>query len=328
MNRIYQPKKKCLFCKGSLVKEEYAPLEIVRCINCGLYYRDVVDFSDGYYTDSCRYCCNFSDRNKMEARRRDARLRFDTIGKVIKVGRGKFLDIGANDGLCMWEASRRGFEVFGCEPNKFALEEAKKYNLKILASTFEEGFEELKKYAPFELITMFHVLEHMVSPLETLIKIRGLMVPDSSWLVIEVPDIKSPISRIYRWEDLRINQEHLYYFDKHSLLLLLSQAGFKPVFLRRRVWDGMHQSLLANLIRLPMLSEGYLFLRRVKKGIKRCLGPKDAPRKTLMDNSELWLSQNRKVKEFYFFSCFFGWLVSFLNRGDDLLAICKYEKTK
>lgn len=322
---IVRTSKNCILCQAGKASLEYEPLKIVRCIGCGLYFRDASAPQADYYIESERYCNNFTDSAKIQARKNDAEERFKLISEITGLKEGRLLDIGANDGISMLQAQKMGFLVFGCEPNKFALQEAKQHNLDIIAGRLEEVFESLKKIAPFNIITLFHVLEHLENPLEALRKITKLLHSNDGWLIIEVPDIESPMAKIYGWDDLRINQEHLFYFSQSTLCLLLLKVGLTPVFLKRRVWNSQGQDLFSNFIRLPFFSELYSVLRITKKNFLKMLQKDKNERKNFSDNTELWIS-NKKNRAFYFGARTLGKLVYHLNRGDELFAICRYDR--
>lgn len=315
--------KKCIICNNDIGKMLYSPLRIVKCKNCGLIYRDAMDVEEKYYFDLDKYRQSLEDSAKMRARKRDAKFRFDIIEKIVK-SKGTLLDIGANDGLFMLEAKNRGFKPLGCEPNIYAAQYAKGMGLEVINKPFEYAFNELRLKSPFKLVTLFHVLEHFPEPLKILNLIKEIISPDS-WLVIEVPDIDSPVSKIYQWDGQRIAKEHLFYFDKKSLSLLLKKAGFKIVLAKRKTWDGLNRPFIENLIRCPFISEIYMLLRKIKNFLKILLKIGLKPKRNLDNNVDLWIKGKMREKK-YLFARAFGRLILRLNRGDDLFVITKlYE---
>jgi len=299
----------------------YAPLKIVKCRVCGLIYRDEVDIDNNYYRQLDRYHQYLLDDERLAARKRDAVFRFNLLKTIVRP-QCKVLDIGANDGSFMLEAEKAGLKAFGCEPNRYAAEYSRRLGLKVIDKYFEDAFAELKEEAPFHLVALFHVLEHLPDPIKTLGMIKGIISPDG-YLIIEVPDISSPISRIFSWDDLRISKEHLFYFDRRTLNDLLKKSGFSTVYCHRKVWDGLNRSWLENIIRLPAISEAYMLLRRVKNKSKGFFGIKPPPRKNLDDNIELWCS-GKMQRRHYPFSYVLGRIIFQLNRGDDLFAIARH----
>ena len=81
----------------------------------------------------------------------------------------------------------------------------------------------------FDLITMWHFLEHDYDPVQTLHTARDLLKPDGR-LVIEVPRLDSLTWRMYgeRWPGLQAPQ-HTVLYDKRMLLEFVDNAGLELV---------------------------------------------------------------------------------------------------
>jgi SAM-dependent methyltransferase len=78
----------------------------------------------------------------------------------------------------------------------------------------------------FDLVTLWHFLEHDYAPLATLGKVASCLKSDGV-LVIEVPRLDSVTFRLYRerWPGLQAPQ-HTVLFDRRSLLETVQKAGF------------------------------------------------------------------------------------------------------
>ena len=81
----------------------------------------------------------------------------------------------------------------------------------------------------FNLITMWHFLEHDYDPLRTLTKARAALKPDGR-LVIEVPRLDSVTFRLFheRWPGLQAPQ-HTVLYTKEMLLKMVAKAGLEVV---------------------------------------------------------------------------------------------------
>jgi len=81
----------------------------------------------------------------------------------------------------------------------------------------------------FDLVTMWHFLEHDYDPLRTLAHARAALKREGR-LVIEVPRLDSLTFRLYRdrWPGLQAPQ-HTVLYDKAMLLKVLRKAGFEVV---------------------------------------------------------------------------------------------------
>lgn len=89
----------------------------------------------------------------------------------------------------------------------------------------EQGFPERS----FDLITMWHFLEHDYDPVTTLKRCRNLLADDGR-LVIEVPRLDSLSYRLYRerWPGLQAPQ-HTLLFSRDSLLNMVRSQGLEVV---------------------------------------------------------------------------------------------------
>src|SRR5262249_24522737 len=83
--------------------------------------------------------------------------------------------------------------------------------------------------ARFDLVTMWHFLEHDYDPPQTLFTAKRVLKP-GGLLVIEVPRLDSFTFRLYRerWPGLQAPQ-HTVLFEKATLLRLVEQAGLEVV---------------------------------------------------------------------------------------------------
>jgi len=86
----------------------------------------------------------------------------------------------------------------------------------------------------FDVITMFHVLEHLPGALETLGKLRGKLNPGGC-LIVEVPhgrDFLIQSVELPEFRDFTFWSEHLVLHTRDTLAALLAAAGFGDT----RVW--------------------------------------------------------------------------------------------
>lgn len=81
----------------------------------------------------------------------------------------------------------------------------------------------------FDLVTMWHFLEHDYDPMRTLATARRLLKPDGH-LIIEVPRLDSTTFRLYgdRWPGLQAPQ-HTVLYDRTTFLLAMDKAGLEVV---------------------------------------------------------------------------------------------------
>ena len=157
-----------------------------------------------------------------------------------KPQKGKILDIGAGTGDFLKVAKKKGWEVFGAEPNAQArtLAQAKEVDLVESTSNLNES--------TFDVITMWHVLEHVsdlgvqIAELQRLLKKDGL-------LVIAVPNFKSFDADHYKefWAAYDVPR-HLYHFSRRSIRKIFSKNGFHLLYSEPLLFDSFYVSLLSE----------------------------------------------------------------------------------
>jgi SAM-dependent methyltransferase len=195
---------------------------LVRCQDCGLVYvnpRPSPEEMNEYYPAA--YYENLASIG-MNMRRwyqgnKLRRLQAHRQG-------GRLLDIGCNDGLFLYLAREAGWQVQGVEvagPGVTYAREVLKVDV-FVGELTEANFPE--QY--FDVVTFWHVLEHLYDPLRELRETHSILKPDGL-LVIEVPNIASLQARLFsaNWAALDIPR-HLYHFSPDSLQAMLERAGF------------------------------------------------------------------------------------------------------
>jgi len=140
---------------------------------------------------------------------------------------GSILDIGCSDGHFLNKFDTRSWQIAGVEINK-NLAKIAQDRLKY-ASVYSSSIESFKTQKSFDVITLWHVLEHLKNPIPVLKKIYKLL-RKNGLLVIEVPNGGSLHRKIFGpyWQ-LLLAPEHLYFWSKIPLINVLETAGFKTV---------------------------------------------------------------------------------------------------
>ncbi|HJQ41742.1 MAG TPA: class I SAM-dependent methyltransferase, partial [Jatrophihabitantaceae bacterium] len=211
--------------------------DVARCVECGLrftvprptpaeletFYGEQY-FTRGGDTDTAfgyeRY-----DENSLAAI--NARRTWDDLKAwgpaASAVPLKRLLDVGAATGEFGARAAAEGWDVVACEVGDTAREHAAAKGLQTIATIDSaEG--------PFGLITMFHVLEHLIEPTEALRTSRELIDKDGV-LAIELPQWRSAgrIVRRARWKQLR-PPEHINFFSTRSIAVALQRTGWTVEF--------------------------------------------------------------------------------------------------
>ncbi len=155
----------------------------------------------------------------------------------------KLLDIGCGTGDFLQTAKANHWQISGIEPNEKAREIA---NNKTDDSIFET--EQLHKFKPqsFDVITLWHVLEHLPK-LEDHISIFKTLLKPNGVLVIAVPNYKSYDANYYKnfWAAYDVPR-HLWHFSKTSISKLVAKENMKVIKTLPMKFDSYYVSLLSE----------------------------------------------------------------------------------
>ena len=148
--------------------------------------------------------------------------------------KGKALDIGCGNGAFLKAMGARlpHWNLYGTEYNK-----KYKYLVEKLPGVREVFTGDLKAiHQKYELISLIHVLEHIVQPENFLVKIKGMLAPNGL-LFLQVPfHKKNPFELL--------TVDHASHFSMSSIRRLLNRSGLRVVFITPH-WVKKEISLLA-----------------------------------------------------------------------------------
>jgi len=249
---------KCLVCEGRYF-ENYLELQdyflskemfrLSKCQACGLLYTLPKPHSESlarYYNSSEYTSHNTSKWNLknllyMQARKFALNQKLRMIEKY--VDKGKILDIGAGTGAFLNHCRNRRWDVFGVEPSSIAREKAFiTHGLKLMDSdeTLSSGNESI------DVITMWHVLEHMEDPAKQFQTNYQLLKADGL-LVVALPNYESWDAYHYGkfWAAYDVPR-HLFHFSQESLTQLSERSGFRVEEIRPLKLDAYYISLLSE----------------------------------------------------------------------------------
>lgn len=154
--------------------------------------------------------------------------------------KGAILDIGAGTGDFLAVAKQNGWSTTGIEPSPKA---------KSIATTkgisFVESTTDLANHS-FDVITMWHVLEH-VPDLDFQIKELKRLLKPTGTLIVAVPNFKSFDAKHYGkfWAayDVPI---HFWHFSKKAIELLFAKENMKLNKVLPMKFDSFYVSLLSE----------------------------------------------------------------------------------
>lgn len=154
--------------------------------------------------------------------------------------KGRILDIGAGVGDFLSVAKNDGWETIGIEPSDKAKSIAKSKGV-----SFVESLSELESNS-FDVITMWHVLEH-VPDLDHQIKELKRLIKPTGTVIIAVPNFNSFDALYYQnyWAayDIPI---HLWHFSKTAIQKLFSKEHLELTKVLPMKFDSFYVSLLSE----------------------------------------------------------------------------------
>jgi 2-polyprenyl-3-methyl-5-hydroxy-6-metoxy-1,4-benzoquinol methylase len=154
--------------------------------------------------------------------------------------KGKILDIGAGVGDFLAVAKNDGWETVGIEPSEKAKEIAIKKGV-----SFVENLVTLENNS-FDVITMWHVLEHVPDLENQIAELKRLLKP-SGTILIAVPNFNSYDANYYGkfWAAFDV-PIHLWHFSKTAIEKLFAKENLKLVKVLPMKFDSFYVSLLSE----------------------------------------------------------------------------------
>jgi 2-polyprenyl-3-methyl-5-hydroxy-6-metoxy-1,4-benzoquinol methylase len=154
--------------------------------------------------------------------------------------KGLILDIGAGTGDFLTVAKNDGWKTIGVEPSEKAKAIAKNKGV-----SFVEKTSELESHS-FDVISMWHVLEHVPNLEEQITELKRLLKPTGT-LIVAVPNFKSFDAKHYGkfWAayDVPI---HFWHFSKTAIQKLFEKENMKLEKILPMKFDSFYVSLLSE----------------------------------------------------------------------------------
>jgi len=220
-------KANCIICNNDKIKEIYRINNdyVVKCINCSYVYSIInedIDLDELY---------SKGDYEIFDARKTifeniiyfENSLIFKKIKKICKTGTF-LLDFGCGKGKFLYVAKKNNWKTLGVETSipraNFGIQN---YDLKINSDPYIKGKIE---GAPFDVITLFHVLEHLPTPNAFINNLVKSNLRKNGLLVLEVPNFNSWQSRIAKSKWLHLDlPKHLSHFNIDVLNKIISDSN-------------------------------------------------------------------------------------------------------
>jgi SAM-dependent methyltransferase len=196
---------------------------ILRCTSCGLAFVSdeptEEDLRKLYRESYLPYHLLYGDFEEKAERR------YSLVEEATSNRPGSLLDVGCSYGFFLNVARAHGWAVKGVEMGSRPAEYARtNYGLDVFEGPLHQAdFAD----ASFDVVTLFHVIEHAQNPLTLFSTIRRVLKKGGS-LVLLTPNIESLHSQMLgkAWTWLS-PPDHLFYFSRRSLGLALRMCGLR-----------------------------------------------------------------------------------------------------
>jgi 2-polyprenyl-3-methyl-5-hydroxy-6-metoxy-1,4-benzoquinol methylase len=265
--------EKHLTCKDFTVSKE--KFDLLKCQSCSFVFTNPRPDNSllGNYYKSEDYISHSNTKKGMISKLYHA-VRTYTLGKKVDliskyVSRGTILDYGCGTGMFLQECKKAGWKAVGMEPDAGARQIASGMGLEVLADKNGVDGHEVKK---FDIITLWHVLEHVTDLDETLQFFKEKLNPGGA-LIIAVPNYKSFDAEHYKefWAAYDVPR-HLYHFELKTMERLLSRFGFHLRETLPMKFDSFYVSMLSEKYQTGRIN----YFKAFKSGLRSNLKARSA----------------------------------------------------
>ncbi len=243
---------KCVLCKtkGELLYQVEG-MRINKCPACGLVYTERKEiFQDSLYKEDYFTGKGIAGKDFLKNKEILEFDRFrlkDRLRKIEQLtSKGNLLDVGCATGIFMEMARNKGWNCYGIELSEFTANYCRnELKLNVVTGTLDKVSY---PRSHFNVITLFHVLEHIADPVTFLRKDVHPILKSGGLLVIETPNFASLESRTNKkqWSDLK-PREHIYQFTPSTLKKVIEKSGFEIVQIHTRTDVCAYRKFRTNL---------------------------------------------------------------------------------
>ena len=225
------------------------PFKILECKDCGLLYTTPRPNKDeiGKYYKSDEYYSHQENKEgfipKVYEKVKSINLTNKYTIATEKTKKGKILDIGCGVGDFLHTMEQHGWEGTGVEPSEEAKAIAKnRIKAQLLSSEEQENLTE----GSFDVITMWHVLEHVDALRWQIQQLYRLCKPGGR-IIIALPNYKSYDGQYYKaaWAAYDVPR-HLNHFNEETIIKVFDESHLKHIKTEKLYWDAYYISYMSE----------------------------------------------------------------------------------
>lgn len=213
---------------------------LLQCMDCSLIWKNIPNAGEEFSKTVNNEM--FSDAGKragVKANHAMAQDRIDILMEFTK--QGDIMEIGCATGEFLEKARTQGFNTFGIDLSENYVEYAKKKGLNVFCGRIEDIEKDSKQY---DIIAMFHLIEHIARPEEFLKSINRLLKKDGL-IYIVTPNANSSTNKLFGYKhSVYEHPDHYIFYSDKTLGDILNRSGFKVLQKRSREY---HHHLFSSL---------------------------------------------------------------------------------
>jgi 2-polyprenyl-3-methyl-5-hydroxy-6-metoxy-1,4-benzoquinol methylase len=266
---------------------------IQQCNTCNLLFTNPRPDTDsiGQYYESKEYISHHDEGTSLMSRVYTS-VRDYTIGQKVKLINSfpstnrTILDIGCGTGNFIQACKKDGWSISATEPDMEARNAASK---KVGDTLFESIFREELNGKTFDVITMWHVLEHVHLLSETITWLAEHLNPNGK-IIIAVPNPQSYDAQQYGkyWAAYDVPR-HLYHFTRDVMKTLLAKQNLAVENIKPMWFDSFYVSMLSTKYQAGHIK----LLQSLGTGLKSNLKGKTADHEALNTSSLIYIISHK-----------------------------------
>lgn len=235
MNQTTYQNNKCYLCNCKDIVQiegtirDYSNLKILKCTNCGLVFLDSFNHIDEIYYENSKMLSeaklSLDKWSKENYEQNDSRAKALTSSIINKL----VLDFGCGEGGFLNNIKPMVKACGGVEMSKILRKQIiDKYQIQVFPNI-------AAVQGQYDVMTMFHVIEHLPDPIAILIEMKENL-KDDGMIYIETPNVNDALLSLYENESFSNFTYwgcHLYLYSKNTLSTMIKKAGFKINYIKQ-----------------------------------------------------------------------------------------------
>ena len=198
-------------------------IDVLECSDCGLVYLSSLEhIQDKHYEGSGMHDGEVPNIDKwLKETEFDDKRRYDFVKE--KIANKNVLDFGCGVGGFLEMARQSASNISGIEL-EIALQTSFKERELNVFSNLQEAQEQGDKY---DIITAFHVVEHLKNP-KQILKDLSQLLTENGEMIVEVPNSDDALLTLYEnrtFQNFTYWSQHLFLFNAKTMASLVKQSG-------------------------------------------------------------------------------------------------------